>query len=87
MHDPYLEQVLITPMQLGDLLKSARRRSKLTQSVLASRLRLSQNRVSYLELHPEHISFEQLLTWCAVLGLNLRLNERPSPKSLVSAEW
>jgi HTH-type transcriptional regulator/antitoxin HipB len=43
---------------------------------VASRLGLSQNRVSYLESHCDELSFKQLLAWCAVVGLELRLGER-----------
>ena len=48
---------------------------------------LSQNRVSYLEQHPEELSFKQLLAWCAVIGLELRLGERDSTNPPNRAEW
>lgn len=84
-------QTLITPNQLGQLLKSARRRRGLTQTAVAERLGLSQNRVSYLELHPDNISFEQLLAWCAAVGLQLQIGERPAPsrseKASREGEW
>jgi HTH-type transcriptional regulator/antitoxin HipB len=67
---------LVTALQLGALLKSARKQSKLTQTNVAVRLGLSQNRISYLEQHPDELSFKQLLTWCAVVGLELQLGER-----------
>ncbi|MCG1017267.1 MULTISPECIES: helix-turn-helix domain-containing protein [Burkholderiaceae] len=69
-------QLLVTALQLGQLLKAARKRSKLTQAEVAARLGLSQNRVSYLEQHPDQLSFKQLLGWCAAVGLELRLGER-----------
>jgi HTH-type transcriptional regulator/antitoxin HipB len=74
-------------LQLGQLLKAARRRRKLTQATVAGRLGLSQNRVSYLELHPDELSFKQLLGWCTAVGLELRLGERPSLESTNKAEW
>ena len=43
-------QPLITALQLGQLLRAARKRRKLTQAEVAGRLGLSQNRVSHLEL-------------------------------------
>lgn len=67
---------LVTAGQLGQLLKSARQQRQLTQTDVAARLGLSQNRVSHLERHPDELSFRQLLAWCAVLGLDLRLAER-----------
>jgi HTH-type transcriptional regulator / antitoxin HipB len=67
---------LMTATQLGQLLRSARRRSGLTQAEVGGRLGLSQNRVSHLEGHADELSFKQLLTWCAVVGLELRLAAR-----------
>ncbi|MDF2463838.1 MAG: transcriptional regulator [Ramlibacter sp.] len=84
---PPPSQPLVTALQLGQLLKAARRRRKLTQATVAGRLGLSQNRVSYLELHPDELSFKQLLGWCTAVGLELRLGERPSLESTNKAEW
>lgn len=78
---------LVTAFQLGHLLKAARKSRKLTQANVAARLSLSQNRVSHLEQHPDELSFKQLLTWCAVVGLELRLGERESPDSAPTTEW
>lgn len=80
-------QPLFTAMQLGQMLKSARKRRKLTQSMVASRLGLSQNRVSHLELHPEELSLMQLLTWSAVVGLELSIGERLQNGVSSTAEW
>jgi len=80
-------QLLITTPQLGQLLLSTRKRHKLTQTAVAHRLGLSQNRISHLEQHPDEISFKQLLTWCSVIGLELRLGERLEGEPNSSAEW
>jgi HTH-type transcriptional regulator/antitoxin HipB len=82
-------QALISGDQLRQQLLIARKRLKLSQAAVAARLDLSQNRVSYLELHPEELSLKQLLTWCSVLGLELRLSARNSTPTLnnVSTEW
>ena len=80
-------QPLVTAAQLGQLLKSARKQHKLTQSEVAGRLGLSQNRVSHLELHPEELSFKQLLTWCAAVGLVIQLAERDASAKLPATEW
>ena len=81
-------QPLVTALQLGQLLKAARNRRKLSQASVASRLGLSQNRVSYLELHPDEISFKQLLAWCSVVGMALHLGERsPLTDSGTKVEW
>ncbi len=80
-------QPLITALQLGQLLKSARKHRKLTQAQVATRLGLSQNRVSYLEQHPDELSFKQLLGWCAAVGLELRLGQRDSAVPAEPVEW
>ena len=81
-------QPLSTGLQLGQLLRAARQRRKLTQTAVANRLGLSQNRVSHLELHPDEISFKQLLAWCSVVGLQLRLGNRDaSTPQAQQTEW
>jgi HTH-type transcriptional regulator / antitoxin HipB len=82
---PY--QPLVTALQLGQLLKAARKRRKLTQADVAAWLGLSQNRISYLEQHPDELSFKQLLGWCTAVGLELRLGERESLESTNKTEW
>lgn len=84
---PPPSQPLVTALQLGQLLKAARKRRQLTQAEVAGRLGLSQNRVSYLEQHPDELSFKQLLGWCAAVGLELRLGERESLESTNKPEW
>lgn len=76
MNPPLAPQALVTAAQLGQLLKARRKSRGLTQAAIASRLNLSQNRVSYLELHPEDLSFKQLIAWCAAVDLELRVGER-----------
>lgn len=74
-----------TATQLGELLRDKRKSMKLTQSHIAARIGLSQNRVSHLEQHADEISFKQLLAWCAALGLELQLGERQ--QSAHNLEW
>jgi HTH-type transcriptional regulator/antitoxin HipB len=80
-------QLLLTAPQLGQLLVSTRKRHKLTQAAVASRVGLSQNRISHLEQHPDEISIRQLLSWCSVLELDLRLGARDTSAASNSAEW
>ncbi len=80
-------QLILTTPQLGQLLLSARKRRKLTQTAVAQRLGLSQNRISHLEQHPDEISVKQLLTWCSAIGLELRLGERIESGPGSPAEW
>ncbi|WP_370655001.1 helix-turn-helix domain-containing protein [Hydrogenophaga sp.] len=71
-------QQLRSTAQLGLILRSARKARGLNQAELASRLNLSQSRVSQLELQPENMTADQLLTWCAVLGVTLTVGDRPT---------
>jgi HTH-type transcriptional regulator/antitoxin HipB len=86
--DPLPAQPLVSGDQLGQLLRSSRRRLKLNQAAIGAKLNLSQNRVSYLELHPEELSFKQLLAWCSALGLELKLGARgATPAEPRTTEW
>lgn len=67
---------LLTARQLGQLLLSARKEKRLTQADLAARMGLSQARISQIELNPESITAQQLLTATAILGLELTLGLR-----------
>lgn len=87
MSRPPSDLTVLTPLQLGQQLKAARKHRKLTQSSVAARLSLSQNRISYLEQHPDEISFAQLLGWCAAVGLELRLGERENSAPADKVEW
>jgi HTH-type transcriptional regulator / antitoxin HipB len=78
---------LRTAMQLGQLLKTTRKGRKMTQADVAGRLGLSQNRISHLEQHPDELSVDQLLGWCAALGLELQLGERMPAEPTGEAEW
>ena len=80
-------QLLLTAQQLGQLLVSTRKRHKLTQATVATRVGLSQNRISHLESHADEISVKQLLSWCSALELELHLGERDTSTASSSAEW
>ena len=75
-----------TPKQIGTALSSRRKHLKLSQTEVASRLGLSQNRLSELESRPETLTVEQLLALLNVLGLQMGIRERETAgKSNV--EW
>ena len=75
-------QPLQTGRQLGQLLRAARKQRGLTQAEVGARLGLSQNRVSHLEGHADELSVKQLLTWSAVVGLELNLAPRQAPPGI-----
>jgi HTH-type transcriptional regulator/antitoxin HipB len=80
---------LLTPMQLGRMLQTARKARKLSQADVGARLDLSQKRISALELDPASITVDQLLKMCAALGLELALGPKGATRSDASAkaEW
>lgn len=76
-----------TAPHLGQLLKAARKRHRMSQAAVAARVAISQNRLSVLENNPGAISVAQLLSWCAALGLELRMGERPGEDQTNASEW
>lgn len=73
------------PTQIGATLTGRRKHLKLSQTDVANRLGLSQNRISELEAKPESLTVEQLLSLLNVLGLEMTIGERASGKPKV--EW
>lgn len=71
--------------QVGALLASRRKALKLSQTEVASRIALSQNRLSELESDAGTLTVAQLLRLLNVLGLEAQIVER-SPGSHKS-EW
>jgi HTH-type transcriptional regulator/antitoxin HipB len=80
---------LLTTMQLGHVLQSARKARKLSQAAVGARLDLSQKRISAMELDPSGISVEQLLKLCAVLGLELSIGRKGAATAAAdtAVEW
>lgn len=78
---------LSSASHLGQLLKTTRKRHRITQAVLAGYVGVSQNRLSYLENHPEELSVKQLLSWGSALELELKLGERDTSAANGSPEW
>lgn len=72
--------------QIGAILSARRKSLELSQAEVASRLGLSQNRLSELESRPETLTVAQLLALLNTLGLEVTVSEQAAaarPKS----EW
>ncbi len=83
-----MKHVLLTANQLGHLLQTARKAGALTQAELASRIGVSQSRLSQLELSPGSASVDQLLALCSSLGLELFLQKKADTRSgPLPSEW
>jgi HTH-type transcriptional regulator/antitoxin HipB len=76
---------ITTTTQIGAILSARRKHLDLTQEQVASRLGLSQNRLSVLESRPETLTVEQLVALLAVLGLEMRIDERSPART--RSEW
>lgn len=68
--------LIATADQVGHILTSRRKALKLSQSEMATRLGLSQNRYSELEQHPGKLTLDRLLILAAALNLDLALQEK-----------
>ena len=64
------------PSQLGPHLRSLRRARKITQRALAVRLGVTQARIAAIEANPAAVSFGQLMTILAALGVDIALRPR-----------
>lgn len=71
-----MKHIVLSSLQLGQLLKSARKRMHLNQHQLGLRVGLSQARISHLEREPQTISVEQLLELMSALQLELVMQDR-----------
>lgn len=65
-------QTLNVPTQLQQAIVARRKKLKLTQANVASRLGISQNRYSELESSIDLITLDRLLVLMSVLGLELQ---------------
>ncbi|CAM5304481.1 helix-turn-helix domain-containing protein [Alcaligenes faecalis] len=78
--------ILSTSDQLGYQLVARRKALGLTQQEVASRLGISQNRLSELESQPSQLTVERLLALTGILGLELAVQQR-SQAPLSTSEW
>lgn len=75
-----MKQILSLSSQLTPLLQAARKSAGLSQTDLATRLSLSQSRMSAMELDPSSIRLDQLLTLCSMLHMELMIQAKGEPK-------
>jgi HTH-type transcriptional regulator/antitoxin HipB len=85
-----MQQAIATPYQMGQILAAGRRRAGLTQAEAASRLGVSQSRISTLETDSGALTLDQLLTLFGAYELQLQVLDKgssapPSPASAL--EW
>ncbi|HUQ09208.1 MAG TPA: helix-turn-helix transcriptional regulator [Steroidobacteraceae bacterium] len=71
--------------QVGATLQARRKALELSQTEVAERLGLSQNRLSELERAPQTLTVDQLLALINLLGLELHIQEKSASTNKV--EW
>ncbi|KVL21206.1 helix-turn-helix domain-containing protein [Burkholderia sp. MSMB1826] len=78
--------IVNTPVQLGQILSSARQAKGLTQAEAAVRIGVGQSRLSLLETtRTESLSLRQLLELTALYGLELSIRTKDGRDA--AAEW
>lgn len=82
-----MRQALTHAPQLGQILSARRRAAGLSQGALAAKLSLSQNRLSEIEAAPGSLTVERLLELCALLGLEVAIQDRSAEPAATPAEW
>ena len=82
-----MKQILTHSAQLGQILVTRRRASKLSQRALAAKLAISQNRLSEIEASPGTLTVDRVLELANLLGLELVIQSRPPAKPSSTTEW
>ena len=82
-----MQQILTHSAQLGQVLAMRRRAHKQSQSALAAKLGISQNRLSEIETSPGSLTVDRLLELANLLGLELVIQDRPPVQAASGAEW
>jgi HTH-type transcriptional regulator/antitoxin HipB len=82
-----MSQVLTHSAQLGQILATRRRAFKLSQRALATKLAISQNRLSEIETNPGSLTVERLLELANLLGLEIVIQDRPPTHRSSGTEW
>ena len=79
---------LRTPEQLQLAIRARRKALGLTQAEVATRMGLSQKRLSALERNPALLSVSQLLVLTALLGIELRVGTAaPAGSTAKAGTW
>jgi len=81
-----MRQLVTNPGQVGEILRARRKARGVPQQELATKLGISQSRLSTLEGDPAGLTLDRLVLLAKLLGLELVLQDRSdTPKT--KAEW
>ena len=78
---------VLTPMQLGAVLRGFRRQRGLTQAQLADRVGLTQKAISIIETHPERIGVARVFRVLSALEAQWVLRDKVSARPSPRAQW
>ena len=82
-----MRQVLVTPNQVGEILRARRKARRLPQQTIAAQLGVGQSRLSTLEADPASLTLDRLLLLAQILGFELVLQDKASPTAKPRLEW
>lgn len=81
-----MRQLITTPNQVAEILRGRRRARHVSQHELATKVGISQARLSVLEADPSSLPLERLILLAKLLGLELVIQDKADePKS--KAQW
>lgn len=81
-----MRQLITRPEQVGEILRGRRKARRAPQQELASKLGISQSRLSTLESNAAGLTLDRLLHAAKLLGLELVLQDR-SVAPAAKTEW
>jgi len=81
-----LDYVARTPLQLGQVLKAARKKRHLTQHAMGAKVGLRQAQISAIETRGADITVDTLYRLVSALGMELVLRDMAS-RDTPSTEW
>lgn len=82
-----MRQLITAPGQVGEIFRGRRKACHLPQQELATKLGISQSRLSTLETDPSGLTLDRLLALANLLGLELVLQEKGDARSSAKVEW
>jgi len=81
-----MRQLITAPSQVGEILRGRRKARQLPQQELATKLGISQSRLSTLESDPSGLTLDRLIAIANLLGLEIVLQEKEEARG-PKAEW
>lgn len=81
-----MRQVITTPGQVGEILRARRKARRVPQLELATKLGISQSRLSALEGDAAGLTLERLLLLAKLLGVELVVQDKAATRGN-RAEW